>query len=149
MLTGSRPFESYDRPGDVVLALERGELPSPRRPLKVGNHEIIWEMLERCWSRQPQDRPHISQILEISDPRDVEPISSRDMPPAESSTISQEQLIPEVYKNHHRVASLKGKGKAAGNDSRLVDGSADAMDVDLYSVSSHTFSLLVDTYSSI
>lgn len=61
IITGSRPFDDYDLPTEVVLALNRGENPlghhsnlSPTHPLRP--------LLLRCWNRQPSQRPGILEV---------------------------------------------------------------------------------------
>lgn len=73
-MTGKRPFETHTLPGDVVLAIERGELPAARIPEQLANDKPCWKPLQRCWSPLMEDRPSITEIVEvIYSPTDVRP----------------------------------------------------------------------------
>ena len=36
----------------------------PKRPATL-NHEGLWEVVKRCWSQEPKQRPTTSQLLEF------------------------------------------------------------------------------------
>jgi serine/threonine protein kinase len=58
-ISGNKPFHGVPDPV-VFLKVVRGERPLRR----VGFAGGLWEMLERCWMPQPNDRPGIGDVLE-------------------------------------------------------------------------------------
>ena len=58
-ISGNKPFHGVPDPV-VFLKVVKGE-----RPLRgVGFVGSLWEMLQRCWMPQPNDRPSIGDVLE-------------------------------------------------------------------------------------
>ena len=70
-ISGKVPFHGCT---DLIVSLKvvGGERPRRRAKFK----ESLWKMLERCWSRHPDDRPSIGDVLQC-----LETVSSsRDLP---------------------------------------------------------------------
>ena len=63
VLSGQKPFARYERYA-VVVRIHRGERPvRPRRVKGRWFSYDIWNMLERCWERNPGDRPRVEEVL--------------------------------------------------------------------------------------
>jgi len=64
VLSERSPFPSFGA-GIVILKVLDGERPArPQGVEGVRFTDAIWEMLERCWKPQPQDRPSVKAVLE-------------------------------------------------------------------------------------
>lgn len=87
VVNGRRPFDQYEQPKDVVLALERGEYHLERSttdPLRL--------LFLRCWDQQPPHRPLISEVLQIL----TNPHLLRDADPHSLRSSSPGLLLPET-----------------------------------------------------
>ncbi|KAG8896306.1 hypothetical protein FRB99_008952 [Tulasnella sp. 403] len=95
VLTGSIPFHGRE-PTAIIHAVAHGnERPSkPKSLLGDESHGYLWEIAERCWEKEPEDRPPIETVLEWlrqekCDPREdnvppIAPSSSSSEPPTGS-----------------------------------------------------------------
>jgi serine/threonine protein kinase len=61
LLTGRPPYPEYRLDGMVLIAVVN-ERKIPSRPAGNIVHELLWEQWERCWSRDPNLRPLMSQL---------------------------------------------------------------------------------------
>ncbi|CAE6446776.1 unnamed protein product, partial [Rhizoctonia solani] len=58
IFTGQAPYSDCRSDISVIKAVERGTLPT--RPTQLGNNtkdDNMWQLLVRCWSRSPSERP--------------------------------------------------------------------------------------------
>ncbi|KZT03176.1 kinase-like protein [Laetiporus sulphureus 93-53] len=65
--TGRVPFDECPRDAMVILKIISGHRPSrPDSPdLKaLGLSDQIWQLMEKCWSREPKDRPCARSVME-------------------------------------------------------------------------------------
>ena len=61
VFTGEFPFGRNER--ETKSKVERGE--RPRRPNHSDFTESLWVLTQRCWSHEPQDRPNITEVIEV------------------------------------------------------------------------------------
>ena len=64
VLTGVHPFSNYN---NLIVASKIVEGKRPGRPEgeeRVWFTNDLWEMLEQCWSTQPEERPAIDAVLQ-------------------------------------------------------------------------------------
>ena len=63
MLTGKLPFFELKNDGQVVMAIISGEL--PKKPSEeIGTEiEVLWDICERCWTVNPEERPTMASVL--------------------------------------------------------------------------------------
>ena len=65
VLSGEAPFRVYSNP-IVIQKVMEGERPGrPQGEKGPRFTDDLWEMLERCWSPQPKDRPTIDAVLKL------------------------------------------------------------------------------------
>ena len=63
VLSGNKPFFGCSR-NVVVAKVINGERPErPRAPEGRLFTDVIWNTLERCWKRNPGDRPRVEDVL--------------------------------------------------------------------------------------
>ena len=58
------PFHEFTNEIHVLMAIAAGKLPvKPERP---GNMKLdtLWSVWERCWARNPADRPTMGDVLD-------------------------------------------------------------------------------------
>ena len=60
--TGSTPFDLH-LSITVALAIMRGDRPS--RPIHPALTHILWELMECCWSQEPDSRPDMPEALRV------------------------------------------------------------------------------------
>ncbi|CAE7173003.1 unnamed protein product, partial [Rhizoctonia solani] len=63
IFTGQVPYPDCRSDISVIRAVERKTLPT--RPTKLGNDrkgDKMWQLLMRCWSRSPAERPLSSYV---------------------------------------------------------------------------------------
>jgi len=64
VLTGKRPFPNCNM-GFIAEKVIKGEHPGrPQGGEGVWFTDDLWEMLERCWSPQPERRPAVDTVLQ-------------------------------------------------------------------------------------
>ncbi|CAE7167722.1 unnamed protein product [Rhizoctonia solani] len=66
IFTGQPPYPDYRSDISVIKAIERGT--TPARPTKLENNQKddnMWQLLVRCWSRTPNDRPSAGFIAGV------------------------------------------------------------------------------------
>jgi serine/threonine protein kinase len=62
LLTGKPPFYPEFRNDGMVLLAVVNRCKIPSRPAKDTVHDLLWEQWVRCWSRDPNLRPLMSQL---------------------------------------------------------------------------------------
>ncbi|KAG9038389.1 hypothetical protein FS837_001257, partial [Tulasnella sp. UAMH 9824] len=68
IITGDPPFHTWKSPGQLVAqVITKNQVPtrSDYKSSVLDNHPEIWEMFERCWSREPTDRPTAKEIVDV------------------------------------------------------------------------------------
>jgi len=60
--TGSAPFDLH-LSITVALAIMRGDRPS--RPIHPALSHGLWELMEHCWSQEPDSRPDMPEVLQV------------------------------------------------------------------------------------
>lgn len=64
VLTGLRPFHHLSIWG-IVLAMVTGERPrKPHDAKSLGLSDLLWELVESCWSQESSDRPTAQQLFD-------------------------------------------------------------------------------------
>ncbi|TFK19388.1 kinase-like protein [Coprinopsis marcescibilis] len=71
IMTGNIPFYEYSRDPTVMIKVMHGSRPSKPAPdsdafVSFGLTELIWELMERCWQREPSLRPEAKDLLNDS-----------------------------------------------------------------------------------
>ncbi|KAF8600010.1 kinase-like protein [Ceratobasidium sp. AG-I] len=63
-LTGKRPFKELEKDTSVILALSKGKRPHrPKRILDQSRRGApFWDILQKCWSQSPADRPTANEV---------------------------------------------------------------------------------------
>lgn len=52
----------------MVLLVGDGAMPDPGSHPKLPESDSLWELMRRCWTSEPAERPSMSQIIqEVSD----------------------------------------------------------------------------------
>ena len=70
-MTGSIPYSECDETA-ALLDIQAGK--TPQRPSE-GIPESIWQLLEKCWSMGPRERPSVTQIYNtLSKFRSIRPV---------------------------------------------------------------------------
>ncbi|KAG9021693.1 hypothetical protein FS837_007054, partial [Tulasnella sp. UAMH 9824] len=62
------PFHTWKSPGQLVAqVITKNQVPtrSDYKSSVLDDHPEIWEMFERCWSREPTDRPTAKEIVDM------------------------------------------------------------------------------------
>ncbi|KLO08492.1 hypothetical protein SCHPADRAFT_944406 [Schizopora paradoxa] len=62
LLTKTVPFDYLKHNIHVVLAITSNRLPSQPTSLDDKDGQLLWSLCERCWSKNPRDRPDIAWI---------------------------------------------------------------------------------------
>ena len=67
MLTEKIPFAEHNSDMAIIKALMRNQ--RPRRPEPVAGQEdpitnYLWDLMMRCWSREPEGRPTMQELIE-------------------------------------------------------------------------------------
>lgn len=62
MLTGNLPFHSIPQDFSVVLAVKSGKRPPKPSGVWIGN--TLWDLIERCWRQQREQRPSAKETVE-------------------------------------------------------------------------------------
>lgn len=68
-MTGYPPFGSEPNAA-VYAALDEGRHPDrPANPsvIRNGLDDALWSLLTQCWTREPLDRPTITEVIEELD----------------------------------------------------------------------------------
>ena len=71
-MTGHPPYHNYIRPDMIIAAQCKGDLPQREHyPELAGlEHDELWNLLARCWNKDPSSRPTIGEvILGVSTPQ--------------------------------------------------------------------------------
>ena len=66
-MTGKEPFYYVKRQPEVLMRIQQGQRPErPTDPevIERGLDDKLWDLLQRCWLREPEERPSIEQILQ-------------------------------------------------------------------------------------
>ncbi|KAH8119622.1 kinase-like protein [Phellopilus nigrolimitatus] len=71
LMTSQEPFSYYKY--DTIVLIKRNEGEKPKRPdgrliKQRGLDDGLWELLNRCWAGNPDDRPSIQDILDSFPP---------------------------------------------------------------------------------
>ncbi|KXN89752.1 Proto-oncogene tyrosine-protein kinase ROS [Leucoagaricus sp. SymC.cos] len=66
MLTENVPFAEYSSDMAIIRALMKNE--QPKRPVPAANQEdpitdTLWNLMVRCWSREPESRPTMWDVV--------------------------------------------------------------------------------------
>ena len=64
MLTGAPPFASRQKPElacEVVLEGKRP--PRPNNSESLGITDVLWDLLELCWAKDPSSRPTVNRVM--------------------------------------------------------------------------------------
>ena len=63
MLTGATPFGKRAKTDLVCKVVLENERPTrPRDSEKLGISDDVWESLQRCWEKEPSERPPVSAV---------------------------------------------------------------------------------------
>ncbi|KLO11007.1 kinase-like protein [Schizopora paradoxa] len=63
IMTGEAPFNHIKMDTEVPLAISKGGRPNrPENDLARGLDDHLWELVERCWAQNPDDRPNIFDV---------------------------------------------------------------------------------------
>lgn len=81
IFSGQVPFFECTLEITVVLKVTTGERPSrpsvcePRKQNceSVGLSDEIWNMVDKCWSANPDDRPSASDVVQLLSPMVLQP----------------------------------------------------------------------------
>ena len=65
VFTGNVPFNN-DTSVETMVAIMSGE--RPPRPTHEALTNGLWGLMQRCWAGDPQERPQISEVLEVINP---------------------------------------------------------------------------------
>ncbi|KAG8892444.1 hypothetical protein FRC00_012041, partial [Tulasnella sp. 408] len=68
IITGDPPFHTWKSPGQLVAqVIMKNQVPTRTdyNSSVLDNHPEIWEMFERCWNREPTDRPTAKEIVDM------------------------------------------------------------------------------------
>ncbi|CAE7162504.1 unnamed protein product [Rhizoctonia solani] len=66
IFTGKVPYPERRLDAAVIMAVMQGILPNrPIEHLKDDEQgNLVWNLLVKCWSREPSERPSARQVLE-------------------------------------------------------------------------------------
>jgi serine/threonine protein kinase len=64
ILTGLRPFHTIQNDFAVMAKVWQGGRPARLDIFQTGDLSSLWEVLERGWHSQPQERPTASELVE-------------------------------------------------------------------------------------
>jgi serine/threonine protein kinase len=66
IFTDNMPFSHIPNEAFIPLAIRDGKLPTrPDQGISVrGLSNVMWDLMERCWNRDPGSRPSMSEIRE-------------------------------------------------------------------------------------
>jgi hypothetical protein len=67
LTTNEKPFSTVktgDRAGSKIKKGERPPRPQIEEAFSRGLDNDVWELLVRCWTHDPADRPDMSEVLE-------------------------------------------------------------------------------------
>ena len=62
VFTGTTPF-SHCSPYTTALAILRGE--RPHQPTHPAFTEDLWVLVQRCWDKDPHQRPEVPEVLDV------------------------------------------------------------------------------------
>jgi hypothetical protein len=113
-LTNDIPFSEYTNDAQVIFAIMTGNTPTRRASAadcpEAGNdsRENIWQLLQRCWDRDPSQRPMTDEIkhflagLKVSDNRP--PVASDEE--LQLTMAEAKKAACEVEVNYNRVCDI-------------------------------------------
>jgi hypothetical protein len=58
------PYHYIRTDAQVVIQLHQGV--KPRRPASTFVDEDQWDLIQKCWKDPPEDRPSVSQVVELT-----------------------------------------------------------------------------------
>ncbi|TFK19925.1 kinase-like protein, partial [Coprinopsis marcescibilis] len=61
IFTGRPRFSEIDIPFQRIMAIQRNE----RFPQPTNVNVLVWELIERCWNRIPEERPTTEEIFQV------------------------------------------------------------------------------------
>ncbi|KAG8896324.1 hypothetical protein FRB99_008938, partial [Tulasnella sp. 403] len=61
VLTSSIPFHGREPPAIMYAVVHQDERPT--RLEAIGSHAYLWDIAERCWNKDPENRPSIQTVL--------------------------------------------------------------------------------------
>lgn len=96
-MTGRLPFPEAKYDSTVILGLIRGQLPERKSCPEV--NDKIWDLLQRCWSMEPGDRPSMRSIALALDIMLLSPSPTLDVgrlltAGLRKSTLHHDNLLP-------------------------------------------------------
>ena len=96
VITGTKPFGRRRMVEVPALILQGGRPPRPEDPVAIGFGQGTWEFVERCWDKDPEQRPTVRNALEHFerasrnsrevDPGPKVPVHELDQPRPENSS---------------------------------------------------------------
>ncbi|KAG1812482.1 kinase-like domain-containing protein [Suillus subaureus] len=93
IISGDIPWKEKKNLTHIVIELSRGA--TPGRPENMPNGS--WNLIERCWSRDPMDRPETARILDYTDQCRIDNSQVRES--HQSAYLVAEQVTPSVPRN--------------------------------------------------
>jgi serine/threonine protein kinase len=63
VLTGSKPFSHIVSDMKVFLQVVNGRRPERNRCKQI--NDDVWNMLQRCWNREPSQRPSMATLMQF------------------------------------------------------------------------------------
>ncbi|KLO16659.1 kinase-like protein [Schizopora paradoxa] len=102
ILTGNKPFSYFNSGYSIISAVKSGQ--RPPRPNQTLVHRALddklWDIIVRCWSQDPDERPSASQILqELEDLRRLPDLDVHDL-----------TNVVRLYESVHSITASGGFG---------------------------------------
>jgi len=132
VLSGHIPFYQYGNRA-IILKVIKGVRPErPQGVEGVWFTDDVWEVLERCWTPQPGDRPGVEDVLQC-----LERVSMSWMPPSprlvavssplDSPTWGSSDMITEESVDETGVSPSPSPGVARQSEKSDLEKSAGAI----------------------
>ncbi|EJD04727.1 kinase-like protein [Fomitiporia mediterranea MF3/22] len=82
VMTGTIPFDGIRQPGPIIDLLKKGERPArpDRKLVHHGLDDRLWDLIRRCWSQGPGNRPTMNEVCrELERMRELPVLDVRDL----------------------------------------------------------------------
>ncbi|KAG9045334.1 hypothetical protein FS837_006497 [Tulasnella sp. UAMH 9824] len=68
IITGDPPYQTWKSPGQLIAQIVmKHQIPTRTdyKSLVLEKCPEVWELFERCWKREPKNRPTAEEIVEV------------------------------------------------------------------------------------
>ncbi|KAG8887436.1 hypothetical protein FRB99_004263, partial [Tulasnella sp. 403] len=120
VLTGNLPFHDH-QPTAIVNAVVY-ENKRPNKPQLRGSHQYLWDIAERCWKVDPDDRPSIQTVLRWIQRRKCDPPDNPHGPSSSSSGPQAPLVTPterRARSDSHRIRPINSTANVSHTTTTL------------------------------